>query len=127
MQNLQGGVGIPTMFWCGQEGDYNILTMDLLGKNLEELLTYCGNKFSLKTVIMIAEQLLNNIEYIHLKGYLHRDIKPQNFMIGIGKKSHIIHVIDYGLSKRYRDAKTYEHIPYREKKPFIGLIFLFLH
>lgn len=108
------------MHWCGQENDFNFLVMDLLGQNLEELFNLCKRKFTLKTVLMIADQILSNLEYIHFKNYVHRDIKPENFLIGQGKKSHIIYTIDFGLSKRYRDSRTHEHIPLKDGKPLIG-------
>ena len=120
LQNLQGGSCIPTLHWCGPENEFNVLVIDLLGLNLEELFNKCDRKFSLKTVLMIADQLFTNIEYIHSKNYIHRDIKPENFLFGVGKQSHNLYTIDFGLSKRFRDAKTQEHIPYREKKPLIG-------
>ena len=69
---------------------------------------------------MLGDQILSNIEYIHFKNYIHRDIKPENFLVGLGKKIRNIFTIDFGLSKRYRDSKTHEHIPYKEKKQLIG-------
>jgi len=69
---------------------------------------------------MIADQMLSNLEYIHFKNYVHRDVKPENFLIGAGKKSHIIYTIDFGLSKRFRDSRTHDHIPLKEGKPLIG-------
>ena len=69
---------------------------------------------------MIAEQLISNVEYIHFKAYIHRDIKPENFLIGLQNKQQNLFTIDFGLSKRYRDSRTYEHIPFREKKPLIS-------
>ena len=120
LQNLQGGTCIPTLHWCGPENEFNVLVIDLLGPNIEELFNKCDRKFTLKTVLMIADQLISNIEYIHSKNYIHRDIKPENFLFGIGKQSHNLYTIDFGLSKRFRDSKTQAHIPYREKKPLIG-------
>lgn len=118
---LDGGIGIPKIKWYGVEGDYNVLVMDLLGKSLEDLFVQCHRKFSLKTVLMIADQMLTRIEYIHNRNIIHRDIKPDNFVIGgSDKTANLIHVIDFGLSKKYRDSKTHQHIPFREGRPLTG-------
>lgn len=116
---LSNSVGIPEIHWYGTEIDYNIMVIELLGPSLEQLLAYCGGRFSLKTVLMLADQLLRRVEYLHSKGLLHRDLKPENFLVGAGQKSNCIYLIDFGLAKRYRDSKG-KHIPYREDKNLTG-------
>ncbi|KAJ4839883.1 Casein kinase 1-like protein 3 [Turnera subulata] len=117
---LQGGSGIPGIKWAGVDVDDNVLVMDLLGPSLEDLFVYCGRKFSLKTVLMLADQMITRIEYVHCKGFLHRDIKPDNFLMGLGRKANQVYIIDFGLAKRYRDATTGRHIPYKENKNLTG-------
>eukprot|EP00163_Fabomonas_tropica_P013634 TRINITY_DN2518_c1_g3_i6.p1 TRINITY_DN2518_c1_g3~~TRINITY_DN2518_c1_g3_i6.p1 ORF type:complete len:314 (-),score=86.90 TRINITY_DN2518_c1_g3_i6:938-1879(-) len=117
---LSGGVGIPNVRWYGVEGDYNVMVMDLLGPSLEDLFNYCNRRFSVKTVLMLADQMISRIEYVHLKNFIHRDIKPDNFLMGLHKKGNQVNLIDFGLAKKYRDPKTHQHIPYRENKSLTG-------
>ncbi|GKC73531.1 eukaryotic translation initiation factor 3 subunit C-like protein [Tanacetum coccineum] len=109
---LQGGTGIPNVRWYGVEGDYNVLVMDLLGPSLEDLFNFCSRKLSLKTVLMLADQMINRVEFIHCKSFLHRDIKPDNFLMGLGRRANQVYAIDFGLAKKYRDSSTHQHIPY---------------
>lgn len=111
---------MPTIHWFGTEGDYNVMVLDLLGPSLEDLFQYCGKKFSLKTTLMIADQIITRLEDMHNKNFIHRDMKPDNFLVGKGKKQDVINMIDFGLAKRYRDPKTQQHIPYRDGKSLTG-------
>ena len=118
---LSGCPGIPQVYWFGTEGKYDVLVMELLGNNLEGL-HHQFPKFSLKTGLMIADQMILLIQYMHERHFIHRDIKPENFLIGseTNKKNNIIYLIDFGLSKKYRDPKTKEHIPYSGDRELVG-------
>uniref|UniRef100_G3VDE6 non-specific serine/threonine protein kinase n=1 Tax=Sarcophilus harrisii TaxID=9305 RepID=G3VDE6_SARHA len=106
--------------WYGQEKDYNVLVMDLLGPSLEDLFNFCSRRFTMKTVLMLADQMISRIEYVHTKNFIHRDIKPDNFLMGIGAHCNKLFLIDFGLAKKYRDNRTRQHIPYREDKNLTG-------
>ncbi|EKX46301.1 hypothetical protein GUITHDRAFT_152456 [Guillardia theta CCMP2712] len=119
-RHLRGGQGIPEILWVGTEGDSNVMIMDLLGPSLEDLFNYCHRKFSLKTVLMVGDQMITRLEYIHSKAFLHRDVKPDNFLMGTHRKTHQVYIIDFGLSKRYVDPRTSQHIAYRTGKSLTG-------
>ncbi|KDR72790.1 hypothetical protein GALMADRAFT_142524 [Galerina marginata CBS 339.88] len=113
-KTLMGGTGVPWIMWSGRQGDYNVMIIDLLGPSLEDLFKRCNRHFSLKTVLLLADQLISRIEFIHSNSIVHRDIKPANFVMGTGKAAHMVNVIDFGLAKKFRDVRTSTHIPYKQ-------------
>ncbi|TPP67859.1 Casein kinase I alpha [Fasciola gigantica] len=120
---LQNSLGVPKVHWFGNDGPqcrYRAMVMDLLGPSLEDLFTFCGRRFTLKTVLILAEQMLWRIENIHNRGLIHRDIKPDNFLMGIGPTCNRVYVVDFGLAKKYRDHRSKCHIPYRDDKNLTG-------
>lgn len=120
LKHLQGVPGIANVYHCDVEGGYNIMVMDLLGPSLENLFNLCHRKFNLKSVLMIAEQMLYRVEYLHSKNFIHRDLKPENFLMGHKRKSNMIYLIDFGLAKKYRDARTQQHMPFKDNRSFMG-------
>lgn len=111
--------GVPNIKWFGKISQNPILIMDYLGPNLDDLFDFCKRKFTLKTVLMIALQILNRIEFVHNNNIIHRDIKPDNFLIGTAKNKNIIYIIDFGLSKKFCQNKD-NHIEYKKGRNFTG-------
>ena len=86
------------------------MVIDLLGPSLEDLFNYCERKLSLKTTVMLVYQLVERFKYIHNHTFVHRDIKPDNFLMGTKDKASVVYVVDYGLAKRFFDPRTRQHI-----------------
>lgn len=117
---INGVVGFPYVHDFLKFPSYNILSMEILGPNLANVFHRCNHIFSLKTVLMIADQAISRLQFLHGKGYIHRDIKPENLLIGTGGKRSVIYLIDFGLSAKFRDLQTHEHIRFREKVTMVG-------
>lgn len=94
-------MGFPTIYWFGGHDDFKVMAFELLGPSLEDLFDFCGRRFSLKTTLMIMDQLLLRMELMHSKGMVHRDIKPRNFLMGLGMNGNEIYVTDFGLVHGY--------------------------
>lgn len=114
---LENISGIPRLRSYGTEGKFNYMVIDLLDKSLEDMRITCGNTLSLKTVLVLGIQMLKRIECVHLEGIIHRDIKPDNFLIK--NNNNQIYLIDFGLSKRYLDSFD-KHIKINTGRKLMG-------
>lgn len=111
--------GIPHMHYFGTEGMYNVLVLDRLGKNIEQLRSEApSGRLTLSHVNTIADNTLRILERFHDKGFVHRDMKPDNILTGPNGRG--FYLIDFGLSKYVRDASTGDHIPNRKGKHLTG-------
>jgi len=112
--------GFASVHYFGKQDNYNVLVMDLMGPSLEDLFDKCHRRFSLKTVLQIADQLLDRVDTLHGRHLIHRDIKPANFVIGLGEQCNNVYCLDFGLSKRYRHPKTLFHINEKGQRSLTG-------
>jgi len=114
------GEGIPSVYCYGNNLVHNLLVEELLGKSLEDIFNSYGKPFSLKTVCVLGIEMIKRIRYIHSKFYIHRDIKPDNFMTGRGENEKKIYIIDFGLAKKYYSVSRAQHIKFVTGKHLIG-------
>ena len=120
LKALNNNDGFPKVYLVTPLDDVLIMVMELLGENLQKLLMNSPHKkFSLKTTLMLGIQILTRIKTLHENNYIHRDVKPENFTIGLKKYKNIIYMIDYGLTRKFCDSHK-NHIPYKEGKHLTG-------
>ena len=117
-RHLQQNPGITAIKWYGIDDENTYAVFDLLGVSLE---TYFERlkKFTLKTVLIIGIQIISRLKTLHSNGILHRDIKPDNFMMGY-KDSETVYIIDFGLSKNF--LENGEHMQEKDKKKMTGTV-----
>jgi serine/threonine protein kinase len=113
------GPNIPYIKSYGYSGDFNVLVMQLLDKSLEDLINKY-NTFSIKTTAILGYQMVNILQYIHDRHIIHRDIKPDNFVMGANEDNAKLYILDFGLAKKYRSSRTLIQYPYIKKKKLTG-------
>ena len=113
------GFGIIDLISFGKNSKYNIMIQPLLGDSLNKLFLENNKNFTLVDICLIGIQCLERIEWIHKNNIIHRDIKPDNFLLGI-KDPRIIYLIDFGLCKKYRSERTLKHIKYCYTRRIVG-------
>jgi len=121
---LSDGVGIPKIHWYGNDGHLNILAIDRFGPTVQDLFESL-DMFTVELLLLLAKQVLDRIEFMHSKGFIHRNVKPESFSLGMDVEDTSdlnVHIIDVGLAKRYRYPKTDQHITMKRKAVFKGLL-----
>ena len=112
---LSVSLGVPRIFWSGRvERDgasVAALVMERLGPSLQDLMDDHGGQLPRSTVSALGEQALLRLEFVHARGFVHRDVKPANFVVGAGGRRHILHIIDFGLARTFRSHTTGAHLP----------------
>jgi len=119
LYNLQKGLGIPKLITYGRIKNYNILIETLLGESLENIFIKRQLKCNIIDVCAVGIQIIDRLEWIHSNNIIYRDIKPENFLVGINDPN-VIYVIDFGLCKKYRSSKTGKHILPKKDSKFCG-------
>jgi serine/threonine protein kinase len=116
-QYLANTEGIPQLKWFGATNNVNYLVTNLLEHSITSLVKEYG-RLSVKTVLLLGTQMIERLEILHGHYLIHRDIKPDNFMINISDRTNKIFLIDFGFCKRY----NYEgnHIEFKMNKTLIG-------
>merc|ERR1712137_785737 len=120
MGELAGTHHVPRMYLSGTEGEYNIMVLELFGPSLKDLFRRHGHKFSMKVMLKLWEQMIDRLMFLHSRGIIHRDLKPDNFLTGISPDDENLYIMDFGLSKKYVDAGTGNHIPLCRREGFTG-------
>lgn len=113
---LEGISGVPSIHWFGMDSENRVLIMDYVGPSLEDIVKH-KSYISTENMMKISLKIIDLIENIHSRNVIHRDIKPENFLIN---KNNQIYIIDFGLSKLFKNSETKEHVQYSENNKLTG-------
>ncbi|CAE6107740.1 unnamed protein product [Arabidopsis arenosa] len=112
---LNGCYGVPAVHHKGRQGDFYILVMDMLGPSLWDVWNSSGQSMSPNMVACIAVESISILEKLHLKGFVHGDVKPENFLLGqpgtADEKK--LYLIDLGLASKWKESGL--HVEYDQR------------
>ena len=113
------GFGIPELIKLGKKNNNLILIESKKGRSLYDLFMENNRKFSLNEICLIGIQCIERLKFIHSKNYIHRNIKPENFVIGL-EDPHVIYIQNFYLCEKYRSSKTNLHAKFKYTKEIVG-------
>ncbi|EGE04196.1 serine/threonine protein kinase [Trichophyton equinum CBS 127.97] len=113
LESLAGYIGVPLVQGRGTQGRYRFMVVCVPGPTLDSLLGYCKGRFSLKTVLLLGEQLIHRVELIHSQGLIHGGIRPSAFGLGVEKAGGRVTLVEVAAltpttepTQRYSDLKA---------------------
>ncbi|CAL9068602.1 unnamed protein product [Musa banksii] len=114
---LGGSYGVPRVHYKGRQGDYYVMVMDMLGPSLWDAWNSSGQTMSSEMVACIAVESISILEKMHTKGYVHGDVKPENFLLGqpATPQEKKLFLVDLGLATRWKDASSGHHVEYDQR------------
>ncbi|KAL6144631.1 hypothetical protein ACLB2K_055322 [Fragaria x ananassa] len=114
---LGGSHGVPRVHYKGKQGEHYIMVMDMLGPSLWDVWNNGSQTMAIEMVACIAIEAISILEKMHSRGYVHGDVKPENFLLGTPgtpdeKK---LFLVDLGLATKWRDSSTGQHVEYDQR------------
>lgn len=119
-QQLQHCSVFPTLHYFGVEDGHNVLVIELLGQSLGNYVKRLGLPLPTEQINVLARKLIRVVQKLHDRGFVHRDLKPGNFVLGAPPRQRHLYLLDFGLSKCYWQHNTQQHIPFRDNKHWLG-------
>ncbi|RWR72495.1 casein kinase 1-like protein HD16 isoform X1 [Cinnamomum micranthum f. kanehirae] len=114
---LGGSHGVPRVHYKGRQGDYYVMVMDMLGPSLWDVWNNNSHSMSIEMVACIAIEAISILEKMHSRGYVHGDVKPENFLLGPPgtPEEKKLFLVDLGLATRWRDSSSGQHVEYDQR------------
>ncbi|XP_022951524.1 casein kinase 1-like protein HD16 isoform X2 [Cucurbita moschata] len=114
---LGGSHGVPRVHYKGRQGDYYVMVMDMLGPSLWDVWNNNAHTMSIEMVACIAIEAISILEKMHSRGYVHGDVKPENFLLGPPgtPEEKKLFLVDLGLATKWRDSSTGQHVEYDQR------------
>jgi serine/threonine protein kinase len=119
IRDIQGeevaDLGIPRIVELGTEDNFNYLMVDLLGPSLDALMLNSGGKLQLRLALDLARQMVERVQTLHSRGYVHRDLRPDHFLYGRENRPTRLFLSGFAIAKKYLRSDG-KHQGYRDSR-----------